>query len=773
MLKISPRFITIAVLLSFISLIGIQHFIYFVRNQITDSDAQLLESISEKIPFLAWIERSDFDMHLRYHRPGPIYPDIVVVEVNERSMQELGQFPFPRKIYSKFIKNLEKLGAKVIAFDITFPEKERNTVASQVKSIVEDLERLGSGGVQAAQIVRKKIDLEDGDVIFGQALRESKIPIVIGFTFSGQNAIDSGAANISPAQKELFQTAHSIFRSQANDNSYIHTMNNTIPVLPHLDLLKSLGSNSYLGSFIAEPDADSVIRSVAAVITYEGTAFTSLAVRAVAGYLGVEPALYGDHGLRIKDRQEQGKLDIPLNPLGSAMVRYYGAERLIPYFEFSDIVSDDVKTQEKLAKELNGKIIFVGVTAVGLKDIRANPFSRDYPGVEVHATFASNILTRSYLEKDHRYYRYGYIFILVLGGLAGFFVYGMHPVLGFLLSLILIALFQVCANEFFFNDGLVVPTIIPSISALTVFFSGLLYRYFTEEKEKKRVRSAFSRYVSGPVMEEILKDQSKLKLGGQKKDLTVMFCDLVGFTKLSESLDPTALTMLINEYFTRMTKIILARRGTLDKYMGDAVMCFWGAPIDIKDNAVWACQAALEMNAEIDQINRDWSGKYNVKIGMRIGIHSGEMNVGNMGSEQVFSYTVMGDNVNLGSRLEGVNNVYGTTIICSKATKEAAGSKFRFRFLDKVRVKGKEEVVEIYELDGWMKDSTDSNWISLFEKSWQSYAKGDWDKAEEEFYEVVGLKPEDMPTKVFLDRIKEFKLNPPNDWDGVWALTTK
>lgn len=773
MLKISPRFITIAVLLFFLSLIGIQHLVYFIRNQVTDSDLELVENIAESIPFLAWIERADYDMHLRYHRPGPIHPDVTIVEVSERSMQELGQFPFPRKIYSKLIKNLEKMGAKVVAFDITFPEKERNPAASQLKSILDDLERIGPSGAQAAQIVKNKVDLEDGDAIFGKALKESKLPSVIGFTFSGKSAVDSGAANISKEQKELFQTAHSIFRSQANDNSYIHSMSKEIPILPHLELLRYLGGNSTLGSFIAEPGPDSVIRTVAVVITYEGTAFTSLSVRAVAAYLGVEPALFGDHGLRIKDREETGKMDVPLNPQGSAMVRYYGGERKIKPIEFSDVISDDPKVQERIAKKLNGKIVFVGVTAVGLKDIRANPFSKDYPGVEVHATFASNILTHSYLEKDQRYFQYGYIFILLLGFMAAFLVYGMHPVVGFLLSIFVLALFQLGANEFFFNDGLVVPTIIPCISALSVFFSGLLYRYFTEEKEKKRVRSAFSRYVSGPVMDEILKDQSKLKLGGQKKDLTVMFCDLVGFTKLSESLDPTTLTMLLNEYFTRMTKIILARRGTLDKYMGDAVMCFWGAPIDIKDHAVWACQAALEMSVEIDQINRDWSGKYNVKIGMRIGIHSGEMNVGNMGSEQVFSYTVMGDNVNLGSRLEGVNNVYGTTIICSRPTKEAAGDKFRFRLLDKVRVKGKEEAVEIYELDGFQQEGEDTKWISLFEKGWNSYAKGEWDKAEEEFYEVIGVRPEDMPTKVFLERIKELKQSQPKDWDGIWTFTSK
>jgi adenylate cyclase len=375
------------------------------------------------------------------------------------------------------------------------------------------------------------------------------------------------------------------------------------------------------------------------------------------------------------------------------------------------------------------------------------------------------------MVQDGRYFLYGFLSLALLGLAISLLVYRLHPLRSFPLALVLIAAFQYLAQKLCFDHGLVVPTLLPSFAGLSVFFAGVLYRYFTEEKEKRMVRSAFSRYVSGPVVEEILKDQSKLKLGGQKRVLTVMFCDLVGFTKLSESMDASRLTMLLNEYFTRMTRIILANQGTLDKYMGDAVMCFWGAPLELPGHASLACRSALEMCEELERINGEWREKYGLTIGLRIGLHTGEMNVGNMGSEQVFSYTVMGDNVNLGSRLEGVNNIYGTRITASAATRGQAGDGFAFRPLDTVRVKGKEEAVEIFEL--LPQAEAGKEWLHAFETALAAYRRGAWEEAEAAFGTCLTLKPGDKPAEAFLERIGELKANQPKEWDGVWKLNSK
>ena len=274
------------------------------------------------------------------------------------------------------------------------------------------------------------------------------------------------------------------------------------------------------------------------------------------------------------------------------------------------------------------------------------------------------------------------------------------------------------------------------------------------------------------MVEEILKDQTKLRLGGQKKELTVMFVDLVGFTKISEHMDAAFVTTLLNEYFTRMTNILLKNHGTLDKYMGDGIMCFWGAPLDIPEHARLACLTSLEMRHELARINAEWKTKHGITIENRIGVHTGEMAVGNMGSDQVFSYTVMGDNVNLGSRLEGVNTVYGTNVVVSAATAAKAGSEFLFRPLDRVQVKGKEDAVDILELVS-LKEQKEPEWVHAFRTGLRHYQAGEWDDAESAFGACLTLKPGDGPSQVFVDRIRDFRLVAPDEWVGVWKFNSK
>lgn len=780
---LKPRNITAAILLFFVLVTGIRHFTFSLSSESENSGMYVLNVLEREFPLLPWIERTDYDMHLRAHRAGKPHPDVVVIDVNERSLHEIGQFPFARGVYAKLLRNMENYGAKVAAFDITFPEKERNEAQNALRALRDEIAASEGTGSRAVKAIDARLKGQDGDQIFAQALRESKMPVVLGFAFTPPG-ISNEAFSLSPETSELIRR-YSLFRRQVADNTYIHDMSRNVPVLPHNELIAALPAHSSLGFFTAEPDEDSVIRQAVGVLTYGQAAYTSLAVRAVSAYLGVEPMLSGESGYHLRDRGEEGKLDVPIMPSGSFLLRFYGGPSKMPvdaggtvpagyfnFIEFSDVVSDDPAVKAKMAEQLKGKIAFVGVTAVGLKDIRANPFTKDYPGVEVHATFASNMLTASYMMKDQRFFLFGYAFTLLLGLIASALVYRLQPLLALGLTLALTIAFQFACQDLFFDNGVVVPTFLPCLAAITVFVGGVLYRYFTEEQEKKKVRNAFGRYVSGPVVEEILRDQSKLRLGGQKKMLTVMFCDLVGFTKMSEHMDAEKLTLLLNEYFTRMTRIILANQGTLDKYMGDAVMCFWGAPLDIPDHARLACKTAIEMISELDRINAEWKQKYNVTIGLRIGIHTGEMNVGNMGSEQVFSYTVMGDNVNLGSRLEGVNNVYGTQIMVSSATAKAAGQEFMTRTLDQVRVKGKEEAVEIRELLGFNRGVT-PEWMQAFADAVSEYQKGNWEAAEAGFGRCLELRPGDAPSETFLERVRELKQHPPKDWDGTWTLVSK
>ncbi|MGZ3712847.1 MAG: CHASE2 domain-containing protein, partial [Bdellovibrionota bacterium] len=692
MLSLSPRKIAGAFILFFLALIGVRHTFHFW--QLIDSETskgyEYEQRFDDFVPLLKWLERTDYDVHLRSHRHGKPNPNVGIIKIDEQSIQDIGQFPFARNVYVRLIERLKDAGASVVAFDMSFSEVERNEGVAELKKLKNTLP---AGDQSIFRTINDRILKLDNDRLFSQEIAGHEVPVVIGFTFAGET--NEAAKDLSGKEKLVMQR-HAMRTSQVNAGNFAVTKTGFIPVLPHSEILDSLTKGS-LGHFVPSADDDSVIREVPIVIEYQGGFYGSLALQAVGKYFNTGFTLSRENGLWIND--DKGDIHIPLSR-GQILPSYYGAGGFkagephdFPYFEFVDILNGKVD-----ANDLRGKILFVGATAVGLKDIRATPFAGDYPGVEVHATLASNILNGEYMVRDTSYFYVGYLFVLAFGLLASWIVFRFHPMISFLSSLAIITIMQFFAQRVYFDHGVVVPTFVPTLEMICITFSGILYRYFTEEKEKKFVRTAFSRYVSGDVVEELLKDQSKLQLGGQKKELTVMFSDLAGFTKLSEKMDAGFVTLLLNEYFTRMTEVIQKNHGTLDKYMGDGIMCFWGAPLNLPNHATHACQAALEMTQVLKVLNLEWKAKHGIVVGMRIGVHTGDMAVGNMGSEKVFSYTVMGDNVNLCSRLEGVNTVYGTEVIVSGETAQRAADSFIFRPLDIVKVKGKDESVKIFEL---------------------------------------------------------------------------
>lgn len=760
-LKLTPRKITFVLLFAFAGLLAFRHFTYVQGTQHSDlSSVAFFEDLENFVPFAIWAERTDYDFHLAQQKLSAPHPDVAVVEIEERSLREIGQFPFPRRIYRRFLQNLEKAGAKVVAFDITFPEEEQNRTLQELRSARDEL--TASGDTKAAAALAAKIDGIDGDQTFAQGLRETKIPVVMGFALA--NSTQEEAKSSDPLLNR-----HVIEFINGRPSKTFSLVAPRVPVRPHETLMKAMNEGTFLGSFDSDPDSDSVIRKTKAAVSDGYRVFPTLATRAVASYLGVTPALtVRDGDLFLTEPEGTGRLKAPLSSSGSTFLRYYGQKRTFHYEEFADVYNGK---PESLAK-LKGKIVFVGATATGLKDLRASPFDKDYPGVEVHATYASNLLKGEFIVQDSRYFLWGYAFIFSLVVAVSLLVHRIHPVLAFLGTGAMVAAFQWAAQHFFFDKGIVVPTLLPSFAALSMLFVGVIYRYVTEESAKKATRAAFSRYVSGAVVEEILKDPTKLGLGGQKRELTVMFCDLVGFTKLSESMDAAALTQRLNEYFTRMTRLILQNHGTLDKYMGDAIMCFWGAPLELKDHAQLACRTAEQMVAELHVINAEWKEKYDIEIGMRIGIHTGEVAVGNMGSEQVFSYTVMGDNVNLASRLEGVNNFYGTQVMVSAATAKAAGGEFRFRVVDSVKVKGKEEAVEIAELLA-NRPGNEDEWLRAYAEGLAAYRAGKFPEAAELFGACLAFKSGDGPAAAMIERLIEMEKKAPPGWDGAWKLTSK
>ncbi|HEX7534882.1 MAG TPA: adenylate/guanylate cyclase domain-containing protein, partial [Syntrophales bacterium] len=473
---------------------------------------------------------------------------------------------------------------------------------------------------------------------------------------------------------------------------------------------------------------------------------------------------FGIEGIKI------GDINIPTDEKGRMLVNYLGPGKTFPHYSISDIIKGRLSPDT-----FKDKIVIVGATAIGIYDLRLTPYSSVFPGVEIHATAIDNILHGNFLHRSSGTSLLDVCVIVFCGLLIGIVVPRVKAVQGMILALLIVTVFVVVNAFIFSRYNLWLNVVYPALTMIIIYLGITVYRYITEEREKKKIRGAFQYYLTASVINEMLKDPSKLKLGGDKKDLTVLFSDIRGFTTISEKLTPEDLVRLLNEYLTEMTNLVFKYDGLLDKYMGDAIMAVFGAPLDQPDHAVRACRTALDMMEELRKLQKKWADEGRPVFDIGVGINSGDMVVGNMGSDMRFDYTVMGDMVNLGSRLEGINKEYGTNIVISEYTYAAVKDALFCRELDSVRVKGKKLPVKIYELLGEKKDA--EKWeraVSLFEEGLLKYKLGLWDEAIAAFRKVIEVKQDDAPAKLYIGRCEELKKNPPEGpWAGVFTMTRK
>ncbi|MBS3112887.1 adenylate/guanylate cyclase domain-containing protein [Candidatus Woesearchaeota archaeon] len=456
-------------------------------------------------------------------------------------------------------------------------------------------------------------------------------------------------------------------------------------------------------------------------------------------------------------------IDGAKNYFGSRFViNFIGKPYSFEYYSITDVIDGVVS-----AKVFKDSIVLIGATSPDMHDDYFVPTSsgKAMPGVEVHANIIQTMILGSQLEKQNWF---SLFFIILINGLIITLVcYLISFRIGFIVSVIMniIYLFFVIS---YFNKNSILNILYPLFSIWLSYFSSLCYSYLNHKKHKKEILNAFGKYVSSDVIAEILKNPDKLRLGGEKKEITIFFSDIRGFTPFSEKLTPEQLVHSLNEYLTRMTTIIMKNGGTVDKYMGDAIMAFWGAPLNDKDHAVKACASSIKMMSELKQLQSEWESQSLPTFDIGIGLNTGFAVVGNMGSYDRFDYTAMGDTVNLGSRLEGTNKEYCTHIIISQFTQKLIKNNFVTRKLDMVRVKGKNEPITIYELVSFGNEK--SALILDFEKGFELYQQKKFDSA----LNIFKKHGEDGPSKVFISRCEEFLKNPPDpNWDGVWVMKSK
>uniref|UniRef100_A0A7C4RPS7 Adenylate/guanylate cyclase domain-containing protein n=1 Tax=Desulfatirhabdium butyrativorans TaxID=340467 RepID=A0A7C4RPS7_9BACT len=718
-------------------------------------------------PFLELVELKLWDLHFRQR--GTVQPSgkIAFVGVDEDSVNEIGRWPWPRRKMAELIKAVEKAGAKGIGLDMGFFEPDPKLRQQAIIDLKYSLENLMAVSDHATVLafLDSLVHEEDDDFLLAKALRSLSIPIVLGHFF-----YFDPKAFIPPVPPEavLNQAAVRLVRQQETPAPGVLAE----AVGMETNLAPFMESTPYSASFNVFADPDGTVRWMPLVIHYQNRLFPSLALQTLA-------ASYPDRSLMVTvDRNgiaeiRFGRVAIPTNNRGEVLVNHYGPSYTFPYMSAVRLM-----TTPDASKPLKDRIVIIGNTTVGLHDMRPTPFDPVFPGVELHCAVMENILNESFLHRSDRNAMWmdlaAIVFMSLLFGCIARFTRGM----GAFLTVVVSALGYVAFTHYaFLSLRIWVNHLYPLVNLFVVYIGTSVHGYMSEEREKRKIRETFGLYVQDSVVEKMLEHPELLRLGGEKKVLTVLFSDIRGFTTLSEGMTPEDLVSLLNEYLSAMTHIVLENHGTLDKYIGDAIMAIFGAPLDDPDHAIHACQTALRMNERLQELRTHWieTGKPALSIG--IGINTGPMVVGNMGSARRFDYTVLGDNVNLASRLEGLTKMYGTTIIVSDATWQAIGGHFWGRMLDRVRVKGKHLPVGIYEvLAIKTPESTDryGETIRLFEEGIRLYETKHWKDAVERFECVLRLLPEDPPSLLYIDRCRTLMECPPDDaWDGITTLDHK
>ena len=494
----------------------------------------------------------------------------------------------------------------------------------------------------------------------------------------------------------------------------------------------------------------------------------SLAMKTVLHHLGVseDEVAISNHGVKIPWLRD---INIPLDPSGYMHINYSGPDGHIRTVSFADVLSGSVP--EEIFKD---KIIFVGVTASVLHDLHPTPLAActARPGVEILAEIIRTILERKFIEPvSVLHFNFFFLALLAGGGCLFFF---LSPRYNWLVIIFLVvSLFSLA--YLLFLRGIMLPLAKPLVALAVLYPTGLVLQFARERKRRMAIRQAFQHYVSPEIVKKISEDPELLKLGGEKREVTLLFSDVADFTAVSESTTPEELVKWLNEYMDEMSSIILDHGGTIDKYIGDAMMVFWNAPLDQSNHAQLACQAALKMQKRLSKLNDAWEKEGTPRLETRIGLNTGEVIVGNMGSSKRFDYTVLGDNVNLASRLEGINKHYGTSIIISFSTFLQTTDYIEARQLDYIKVKGKTEPVAILELLGEKGEILKDKKVlsETFERALLPYRLGNWDEAINQFEKLVEKFPDDKASHAFLNRCKGLQANSPPEWEGVYMFDTK
>jgi adenylate cyclase len=722
-------------------------------------------------PILEMIELKTYD--LRFLSRGRLQPSpaVVMAVIDEKSLATEGRWPWPRSKLATLVDILSRDGAKVIGFDIGFLEPDENTELGFIAQLGRKVDALDIKNARLSDFIKESRKHADNDLALANAIRNSSAAVVLGYFFHmNESDLDQ------PLQRgQIDRQLARISRSKYPLVIYKDREPKAAPFLrayaPQSNLEMFTAAAGSSGYFNVTTDRDGDVRWLPLTVQCGQDIFPPLAVACAWFYLNrpqlmVKVALYGVEGIQM------GGLFIPTDENGQLLINYLGPPRTFPYFSISDIL------RGKLPKDtFKDKIVLVGATAMGTHDLRSTPLSPVYPGVEVHATVIDNILRQDFMTKPKWTRAYDLLAIIVLGVLTGIALPRMGAIRGLGLAAGLFILHVLAARWLFVTSRVWLNMVYPLLALSTNYTALTAYHYVTEERERKKIKGAFRHYVAPIVVEEMLKEPGRLKLGGEEKVLTVLFSDLAGFTSYSERYRPNEMVNILSDYFSHMTEHIFDQQGTLKEYVGDELMAIFGAPLEQPDHAHRACAAALAMRDRLHALRSDWAKIGRPALKARTGVNSGPMLVGNLGSRYRFAYGALGDQVNLGSRLEGLNKEYGTEIIVGENTARLVEGSFLLREMDMVRVVGRQQCVHIYELvaaSAAQLPTEKQRALSAYAAGLDAYCRQQWKEALSLFDEALALWPEDGPSRVMAERCRIYQASPPpEDWDCVFEHVRK
>lgn len=715
-----------------------------------------------RLGFIEQMEHIAYDQRLLWTMPKTMDKRIVIVDIDERSLTAEGRWPWGRNKVAKFVENLfEEYEVALVGFDIVFAEPDESSGLSV-------LERLAENEFAADENFRAQLRLLQPTLDYDGLLAETiqKYPVILGYYFNFATAGEE-VSKIGVLPEPAF--VKGTFKGKKIEFITADGYGGNLPQLQS----SAFGG----GHFNPIPDRDGVLRRVPMLISYEGAYYSSLSLEIARKILGepdvvpvFEKPLFGGKGYLGLEWLNLGAKKIPVDKNIAALVPYRGSQGSFPYVSATDVLNASADPNV-----LKGATVLVGTTAPGLQDLRVTPVAETYPGVEVHANLLAGIIDGT-IKQLPEYTLGAEVLLLIMFGLVMALLVPILSPFGATIATGILLLSYIGFNFFVWIAGdFVLPVASGVMMLLSMFMLNMSYGYFIETRGKRELTGLFGQYIPPELVDEMANAPTDYSLEAESKELSVLFSDVRGFTTISEGLSPKELAELMNLFLTPMTGVIHEKRGTIDKYMGDAIMAFWGAPIPEVAHAKLALEAGIEMVNKVDEINKTFAarGWPDIKIG--VGINTGMMNVGNMGSEFRMAYTVLGDAVNLGSRLEGLTKGYGVMLLVSESTK-AAVPEYAFREVDRVRVKGKDKPVAIFE-PICLKSDLDKRWkdeLKLYREALRFYRGQEWDMAEMNFLNLQKMSRSPGLYKVYAERVAMYRKDPPGPtWDGVFTHTSK